>query len=108
MVFYLVLIAGGIWVYLNPDVLRSQFEFLSPGSQNQRDEASVGSQNASATDDTVDYAAQAADFYSQGRMDEAIAAYQQAAVADPTVGLSLPGSSAFALSIRHGIWGCPG
>lgn len=85
VVFYLVLIAGGIWVYLNPDVLRGQFESLSLGSQTQPGEEPVGPPSDAATADTVDYAAQAEDFYSQGQLEEAINTYQQAGVSDPTV-----------------------
>ncbi|HEC21502.1 MAG TPA: tetratricopeptide repeat protein [Chloroflexi bacterium] len=92
IVFYLVLIAGALWVYFNPDVVRGWIEGeigelpLIASSGETAPQTDAEGTAAEAEDRPLspeELAARAEEAYLSGNLDEAIDLYQQAADAAP-------------------------
>lgn len=85
IVFYLVLIAGGIWVYFNQDLVRA--ELFGGTVEGETREGIVTSTRTSSPDGNVltagDAEAEAEAAYAQGQLADAIELYRQAAEAAP-------------------------
>ncbi len=77
VVFYLILIAGALWVYLNPETVRGLLV-------TQVEEAArVTGPTPTASADPTNYAAQAEQAYQAGNLSEAIEYYRQASEVSP-------------------------
>jgi tetratricopeptide (TPR) repeat protein len=77
VVFYLILIAGAAWVYLNPDTVRGLL------ATQAAEVVPIVGPTPTASADPTNHAAQAEEAYQAGNLDEAIEFYRQAAAASP-------------------------
>lgn len=87
ILFYLILIGGGIWVYLHQDQVRAQL-FAPAGGEEVAQGSADGTPGTATTTtpgsaDATDLEIQADQAYREGHLMEAVDLYQQAAEANP-------------------------